>query len=87
MVKYVNSAKIKYILMTDGACGYPKNQVLKIRKLRNANQDKIEYYGIEFRSNSETMKLISKELEGKNQISHNESQLTTAYLEIINRKL
>jgi hypothetical protein len=87
MTKYVGSAKIKYIFMTDGGCGYPSAQVTMIKNLKNSYPNKIEYSGIEFQTSGETMKLISKELGGTNQISYNVSQLTSAYLEIINRKV
>ena len=72
--------------MTDGEDKYPAQQVKKIKKLMNEYPDKIEYSGIEFRSNSQTMKLISSELNGKNHVSYNVSELTSAYIEIINRK-
>lgn len=86
MAKYVGGAKIKYIFMTDGGDSYPSTQVNQIRLLQNSNPGKIEYYGIEFQTSGETMKNISKELHGSNKISYNVSQLTSAYLEIINRK-
>ena len=47
--------------MTDGEDKYPAQQVKKIKKLMNEFPDKIEYSGIEFRSNSQTIKLISSD--------------------------
>ena len=73
--------------MTDGGDSYPSGQTNQIRTLKNANPGKIEYYGIEFQTSGDTMKLISKELDGSNKISYNVSQLTSTYLEIINRKI
>lgn len=48
--------------MTDGQCGYPSAEVKLIKDQRRANPNKIEYYGIEFKTMGDTMKLISKEL-------------------------
>jgi hypothetical protein len=59
---------------------------MKIKELKNSYPNKIEYFGIEFQSSEETMKLISKELGGTNQISYNVDELTLAYLETITRK-
>jgi hypothetical protein len=87
MTKYVGGAKINFIFMTDGTDSYPSYQITMIKNLMNSYPDKIEYSGIEFQTNGETMKLISKELGGTNRISYNVSQLTSAYLEIINRKI
>jgi hypothetical protein len=86
MTKFVGGAKIKYIFMTDGGDSYPSAQTNQIKILKNANPGKIEYYGIEFQTSGDTMKLISKELDGSNKISYNVAQLTSTYLEIINRK-
>jgi hypothetical protein len=33
MTKYVASAKIRYVFMTDGGCGYPSAQVTQIKAL------------------------------------------------------
>ncbi len=41
MQKYVNGAKIKYVFMTDGGCGYPTQPVMNIKKLKNAYPGKI----------------------------------------------
>lgn len=46
MTKYVAGAKIKLIFMTDGGDSYPSGQVTQIKQLKNANPNKIEYYGI-----------------------------------------
>jgi hypothetical protein len=87
MTKYVGSAKIKYIFMTDGGSMYPSDQVANIKKLKASYAGKIEYYGIEFQTSGDVMKIICKELDGSNKISHTVSQLTSAYLEIINRNI
>jgi hypothetical protein len=85
MNKYVGGAKIKFIFMTDGGCGYPSSQITKIKELKNSYPNKIEYFGIEFQTSGETMKLICKELDGTNQISDNVNELTLAYLETVTR--
>jgi uncharacterized protein with von Willebrand factor type A (vWA) domain len=86
MSKYVGGAKIKFIFMTDGGDKYPSSQVTMIKNLKDSYPDKIEYFGIEFQSSGETMKQISKELGGTNQVSDNLNELTSAYLETITRK-
>ncbi len=87
MTKYVNESKIKFVFMTDGGAIYPLAQVNQIKVLKNAYPDKIQYFGIEFQTNGDTMKLISKELDGKNSITHTATELTQAFTEIIDRKV
>jgi len=72
--------------MSDGQDSYPSVQVNQIKLLKNQHPNKIEYFGIEFQEDVEVMKLISRELEGTNKISHSEAELTATYIEIINRK-
>lgn len=78
-------SKIRFIFMTDGGDRYPSAPVATIKSLIASYPGKIEYSGIEFQTSGDTMKLISKELGGTNAISYTAQQLTTAYLEIINR--
>jgi len=62
MTKYVTSAKIRYIFMTDGGDSYPSAQVTQIKSLRNSYPNKIEYSGIEFQTsgNYEVNKQITR---------------------------
>lgn len=71
--------------MTDGEDSYPTKQVKKIKKLQTKYLNKIEYFGIEYRANGDTMKLISQELGGTNSISYQAAALTETYIEIIDR--
>jgi len=59
--------------------------VKKIKKLQTKYLNKIEYFGIEYRANGDTMKLISQELGGTNSISYQAAALTETYIEIIDR--
>ena len=40
MSSYISTAKIKFVFMTDGGCGYPGAQVTKIKALKNSNANK-----------------------------------------------
>lgn len=46
MQRYVQGAKVRFIFMTDGGCGYPSTQISNIKSLKNSYPNKIEYYGI-----------------------------------------
>lgn len=73
--------------MTDGGCGFPSAPVAAIRKLQSQYPNKIQYSGIEFQTSGDTMKLIKEELGGTNRISYTGAELTSAFLEIINRDI
>ena len=73
--------------MTDGGAEYPDQYIKLMKKTMNDYPKRFEYFGIEYTSQSPVMTLISQELNGTNIISYNASQLTSAYIEIINRKI
>ena len=87
MAKYIQKENIKLVFMTDGQSDYPYNEVEQIKELKNAHPNKFEYYGIQFRDNGDTMKLISQQLDGKNSVALNSSDLYKAFMQVINRKI
>lgn len=68
MAKYVGSVdRIKYVFMTDDHFSYPETQIAQIKQLKAQIEQpnslfpkRIDYIGIEFHTNGDTMKLIGK---------------------------
>ena len=82
--------KMKYhiIFMSDGELEYPTYSIEELKKLRKKFTEKIDFDCIQFHSNSEMLKKVSKELNSEPPVNAmNFKTLDKAYCEIINKDL
>jgi len=56
--KYISTATIVFIFMTDGGASYPSTGIQALKQLQKSYPNKLKYVGIEFGSSVQVMKTI-----------------------------
>ena len=73
------------IFMSDGESSYPKNEINEIKKIQDSSLKDIKFDAIEFQTQGNILKDMTKELNGKIITALDIQSLKTAYFEIIKK--
>jgi hypothetical protein len=76
------SSTIKLVFMTDGGAEYPTAPLQQLKLLQLQEPGRIDFYSVEFGCNTDMMKQITRELNGKNTVPSNMNELVNVFSSI-----